>query len=199
MRTKGTAHADTKQRILQVARKIVIKDGHAKLSLRGVARELGVAAPTLYEYFDSKQAIVDTIANEIASSLRLALLRAAESPHDPRHALAAIGAEYVAWARKHPQDFMLLFARLPSKRRSLSTPAPPTSPYQVVLAAVGAAAAAGIVENGRENIEHTAYALWALAHGMAMLQLTHLAGFDADFGQVDRAAFTALTRGYSPD
>ncbi len=198
MRTKGPAHAETKQRIIEIARKLVIKEGHAGLSLRKIARQAGFSAPSLYEYFDSKQAIVDAIAAELASSLRLELLRAAEAHREPRAAPIAIGMAYVAWARKHPQDFMLLFARLPSKRRSLATPVPVASPYEVVVTAVTRAAAAGVIRGGRDEVEHLAYSLWAAAHGMAMLQITHLAGFHAPFEEVDRAALTALVDGFAP-
>ena len=198
MRTKGPQHDDTKQAILDVARKLVIKDGPAGLSLRKVARAAGFSAPSLYEYFDSKQALVDAIAAEIAASLRAALARAADSHRDPRGRLVAIGLAYVAWARRHGQDFMLLFARMPSKRRSLAAAVPPASPYQVVAAAVEDAIAAGVLTGGAATVEHTAYALWAAAHGMAMLQLTHLAGFDAPFERVDRDALTALVDGLSP-
>jgi hypothetical protein len=90
---------------------------------------------------------------------------------------------------------MLLFGRLASKRRSLADAPPPTSPYQIVVAAVQEAKSAGVV---RGDPEHVAYALWALAHGMAMLQLTHLAGFDADFETTDRRAIEALIAGFAP-
>jgi AcrR family transcriptional regulator len=195
MRTKGTGHDETKRALLDIARKQAAKDGLAGLSVRRIARLAGFSAPSLYEYFDSKQAIIEAIAAEIAGSLRLALARAAEATREPRGRLVAIGLAYVAWARRHPQDFMLLFARMPSKRRSLAAPTPPGSPYQVVRAAVDEAIATGAIAVGRDTAEHTAYALWAAAHGMAMLQLTHLAGFDAPFEQVDRATLTALVDG----
>jgi AcrR family transcriptional regulator len=198
MRTKGPEHDDTRQRILEIARKLVIKDGPAGLSLRKVARAAGFSAPSLYEYFDSKQALVDAIAAEIAMSLRAALARAADSVRDPRSRLVGIGLAYVAWARRHAQDFMLLFARMPSKRRSLATAVPPASPFQVVAAAVEDAIAAGVITGGAAMVEHASYALWAAAHGMAMLQLTHLAGFEAPFERVDHDTLVALVDGLSP-
>ncbi|MCE9579999.1 MAG: TetR/AcrR family transcriptional regulator [Deltaproteobacteria bacterium] len=196
MRTRGPGHADTKQRILEVARKLVIKQGHANLSLRAVAREAGFSAPSLYEYFASKDEIVATIAGEIAASLRRALHEAATEAKDPRAALLAIGLAYVAWARKHPQDFLLMFSRLPSRRRALTAAPPSESPYQIVVAAVTQAHEAGVITGKPQRREHIAYALWAAVHGMAMLQLTHLAGFDADFATADKAAVEALIAGF---
>lgn len=198
MRTKGPAHADTKQRILEVARKHVLKHGHARLSLRAIAREAGFSAPSLYEYFDSKQAIVDAIAGRIAASLRAVLRKHADEASDPRGALVAIGVGYVAWARRHPQDFMLLFGRMASKRGALTQAPAVDSPYQVVIAAVSAAQVAGVIHDGAERAEQMAYVLWATVHGMAMLQLTHLAGFDADFDAGDRIGLEALIDGFAP-
>ena len=175
MRTRGAAHDETKERILEVARRQVLAHGHDKLSLRAIAREVGFSAPSLYEYFPDKQAIVDALSARIAASLRAALRK----PSD----LIGIGVAYVAWARRHPQDFMLLFAKLGSRRRGLAQTAPADSPYRIVLEDAG----------GDEQI---AYALWATAHGMAMLQLTHLAGFAADFDAADRRALTALVDGF---
>lgn len=197
MRTRSPSHTETRDRILDVARKLVIQHGHAKLSLRHVAREAGFSAPSLYEYFDSKDAIVSAIAGEVAASLRVALHRAADEAKDARGALIALGLGYVDWARRHPHDFQLMFSRLPSKRRSLAVAAPEESPYQIVVETVKRCHAAGPVTSGPQRIEHIAYALWAAAHGMAMLQLTHLAGFEADFDSADREALEALVTGFS--
>jgi len=195
MRTKGASHHETRQDILDAARRMIIRDGHTALSLRAVARETGFSAPSLYEYFDSKQAIVDAVAAQVAGKLRAALERAGKEARGARAAVVALGIAYVAWARRHPQDFLLLFTRLGSKRRSLDQAAPPESPYQVVLAVVTAAREAGVLAGDPETV---AYALWAAAHGMAMLQLTHLAGFGADFEAADRAALAALIAGFAP-
>lgn len=195
MRTKGHAHAETRQQILEVARKLVLRDGHAKLSLREVARESGFSAPSLYEYFPNKQAIVDALAAQVAGKLFAALGKSLEGVRSERVALVALGTAYVAWARKHPQDFLLMFSQLGSKRRSTSQAPAEASPYSLVLGAATRARAAGVVHGSPETI---AYAVWSAAHGMAMLQLTHLAGFDADFETTDRATLDALIAGFAP-
>lgn len=195
MRTKGTAHAETRQQILDVARKLVLRDGHAKLSLREVARESGFSAPSLYEYFASKQAIVDALTAQVAGKLFAALQRSLDGIRSERVALVALGTAYVAWARKHPQDFLLMFTQFSSKRRSTAQTPSDASPYALVLGAATRAKAAGIVTAAPETV---AYAVWSAAHGMAMVQLTHLASFEADFEAADRASFDALIAGFGP-
>jgi hypothetical protein len=104
----------------------------------------------------------------------------------------------VAWARAHREDFLLLFHRLPSKRKGLGEEVPMDSPYQVVAEAVKRAHEGAVVKApSKAAIERLAYGLWATAHGMAMLQLSHLAHFKADFEAADRQVFESLIDGWS--
>src|SRR4051794_8396145 len=47
--------------ILNAAREIVRADGFKELSMRTLARSVGVTAPTLYDYFPSKEAVLDAL------------------------------------------------------------------------------------------------------------------------------------------
>jgi AcrR family transcriptional regulator len=197
MRTKGTAHDETRARILKAARSLVLADGHHKLSLREVARSVELSPASLYEYFEGRDAILATLAQEAAGSLRATLERSIKDAKSDRIALVALGLGYVAWAKAHREDFLLFFDRLPSKRQSLAEGPASSSPYRVVLESVQRAQRSGAVSvKDREGVEQLAYAIWASAHGMAMLQLTHLAGFKADFASADRALLTALIDGW---
>ena len=191
MRTRGPEHEDKRRKILKTARGLVLRSGHAKLSLREVARRAGFSPASLYEYFDSKDAIVSVLSLEAMASLGLAMRAAARDEGDARATVVAIAVAYIAWGKQHPEDYKLLFERLPSRRRSLSQAPSADSPYRILLEAVqralGERAAAA---------DTLAYGLWASAHGMVMLQLTHLAGFDVDFVSSDRALLAALVAGF---
>lgn len=189
MRTKGPAHTENRDRILEIARRHVIEHGHAKLSLRAIAGDAGLAPASLYEYFAGKQEILDALAARSAASLRAAMEKRRDLARGARAQLVAIGEGYVAWARRHREDFLLLFAHTPTSRKKLTDDPPPASPYRVVIDAVAAC--------GLPREDDVAYAFWAAAHGAAMLQLTHLARFPTDFEAADRALFTALIEGFS--
>jgi AcrR family transcriptional regulator len=196
VRTKGTAHEETRQQILKTARSLVLKVGHERLSLREIARTAGFSPASLYEYFDGKDAIVQTLAARASGSLRMALEKASKQGGE-RARLEALGAAYVAWAKSHAEDFLLLFSQLPSKRQSFPDAPAVDSPYLLVLEAVRRAREAGAVRIGDdEDVERLAYGLWAAAHGMAMLQLSHLKTFKADFVAADRKVFAALFEGW---
>jgi AcrR family transcriptional regulator len=195
MRTKGPEHEDTRRRILKAARALVLKDGHERLSLRAVAKRAGFSPASLYEYFDSRLAIIRALALEASASLRIALREVRRV--DKTRGLAPLGMAYVRWARDNPQDFSLVMSRLPAVRGSQEQAPDAASPYVVVLEAVAEAAGAGVVvARGSKQIEEIAYGLWATSHGLATLQTTHLAGFDADFEAADRRILEAFVAGW---
>jgi hypothetical protein len=114
----------------------------------------------------------------------------------PPERLVALGLAYIRFARENPQHFLLVFARLPSQRSSLAVSPSAESPYRVVLQAVQDGIESGdFVARSRFGVEEMAYGLWATAHGMAMLQLTHLCQFNADFLDHDRRVLDIYVRG----
>ncbi len=175
----------TREDLLAAARTLLVAKGVDNVSLRQIAKEAGYSPSSLYNYFDSKDAILAELA--AAANLRLAeVLNAAGS-------LAELGREYVRFALENREDFELLFRMTPSKRRSLSQQSAPDSAYSVVLSAVRDAQKAGGFANA--DADHVAYGIWSLAHGQATLQTTMLDGFDADFETIDTTIFEAFLRG----
>jgi len=183
--------------ILRAARALVLKHGHERLSLREVARRAGFSPASLYEYFDGKADLLREVAVEANAGLRRALEEGAGRGRDARGRLVEVGLAYVGFAREHAEDFLLLFSRLPSKRRSSADAVAPQSAFRVLADAVARAVDDGVLRAATAaDAEAIAYGLWAAAHGMAQLQLTHLAGFGADFERADRAVLEALVAGF---
>ncbi|WP_214324307.1 TetR/AcrR family transcriptional regulator [Nonomuraea sediminis] len=58
---KAERHQSTRAEILAVAWKLAATEGLAGLTLRDVAREVGMRAPSLYSYFAAKHAIYDAM------------------------------------------------------------------------------------------------------------------------------------------
>lgn len=58
--------AEREAEILEVATKIFVHDGCAELSLRRIAKEVGIRLSTVQHYFDSRDAVIDAlISNRI--------------------------------------------------------------------------------------------------------------------------------------
>jgi AcrR family transcriptional regulator len=191
-------HADMKAAILQAARAAILEHGPARFSLRDVARRSGYSPAGLYEYFSGKEDLVRAVADESRAQLHAYLSHTA-GDRPPNQRLVELGLAYVGFARDNPQHFMLLFTQLPSRRTTLQTPPAGASPYHLVLQAAQDGIDAGVfVARPGFGAEQIAYGLWALAHGMAMLQQTHLQQFEADFVAHDRRVLQQFVAGLGP-
>jgi AcrR family transcriptional regulator len=96
--------------ILAMAWTVAEREGIAGLTLRGLARELGIRQPSLYEYFDSKNALYDALFADGNRQLleRLDTLRL---PRDPRRAVKVFMRAFVDFALEDEARRQLLFAR----------------------------------------------------------------------------------------
>jgi AcrR family transcriptional regulator len=57
----GPARGDLADRILEAARRLMLRTGARKLSLSDVATLAGVSRPTIYRYFVSKEDLIDAL------------------------------------------------------------------------------------------------------------------------------------------
>ncbi len=185
----------TRASILKAARQLVLAKGVENLSLREIARTVGFSPSSLYEYFDGKEEIIIALKLQTSAMLYQAMKKASKSLK-PLPALGAMCAAYVDFAKTNSEDFVLLFSRSRSTRRTLKEPAIPSSGYALVLESVVLGISNGQINNTKKrSAEDMAYGLWALVHGMATLQTTHLKGFQANFENADKEAINAFLTG----
>jgi AcrR family transcriptional regulator len=87
------------------------EQGAAALSLRAIARQMGLTAPALYRYFRDRDALVTALVldafNAVADAMETAGRAATAAPLGDR--LLAMCLAYRAWATAHPQDYLLIF------------------------------------------------------------------------------------------
>jgi AcrR family transcriptional regulator len=122
---RDRVRAATTQEILQTARKLLVEEGASAISLRAIAREMGMTAPALYRYFPSHEEllrhVVGDIFTDLGAHVKLATHAAAEaaegrlSEEDLLAAKLIAGARaFRAWALEHRAEFdMILGAPLP--------------------------------------------------------------------------------------
>lgn len=81
------------------------------VTLRAVAREIGIAAPSIYSHFADRDAIVLAVVvrlfDELAAAITAAVGSAAD---DPVERLVAGCQEYVQWGLLHPARYFVLFS-----------------------------------------------------------------------------------------
>lgn len=104
-----TAHAARRHEILDVAQKLVLSRGYARMSIQDVLDELGISKGALYHYYGSKQellaGIVDRMADEVHA--RLAAV-AADSGLSARERVGRIFQSLMSWKTQHRDELVAL-------------------------------------------------------------------------------------------
>jgi AcrR family transcriptional regulator len=104
---------ETIEQVLDVAVEVMAEQGVAGLTLGEVARRMGIRPPSLYGYFDGKNALYDALF-EHGWRLLLATVREAEARMtraDPWQDFRDGIAVFVRWAVEHPAHSALMFWR----------------------------------------------------------------------------------------
>ena len=99
--------AQTVAEIKQAALRELAATGPEGLSLRAVARTVGVSVQALYHYFDSRDALVTALVADAFDELAGAVAAAASAARDPRDRVVAAGLAYRAWGRDNRSAFLL--------------------------------------------------------------------------------------------
>jgi AcrR family transcriptional regulator len=94
--------------ILAAAWQLVREDGLAALSLRELARRAGITTPTVYAYFDSKNAIFDAMFGEGARA-SAAVIEQPFDTADPRQRLLICTQRFVDFCVSDVPRYQLLF------------------------------------------------------------------------------------------
>ena len=96
--------------IIVAAWSLVSEEGLAGLTLRDLAHRAGITAPTVYAYFDSKNAIFDAMFGQAATELAKRMAEPFDC-HDPREVLVAIARRFSQFCTESPARYQLLFQR----------------------------------------------------------------------------------------
>lgn len=116
---RDRVRAATTQEIIQTARRLLVQQGPDAVSLRAIARDMGMTAPALYRYFGSHEEllrhVVADIFTELAGHVRAAINdaagRAAGRGEAEVMAVKMIAGcrEFRAWTLAHVPEFSMIF------------------------------------------------------------------------------------------
>jgi AcrR family transcriptional regulator len=110
--SRAQAHAATSQRIVGAARSLLVR--HGEVTLRAVARELGMTAPALYRYAASHEDLVRIVALAIDADVADRVTAAADRQpaDDPAARLIAAAVAFRQWALDNREEFSLVFTNV---------------------------------------------------------------------------------------
>lgn len=159
---------------------LVETEGIGAVSLRRVAREAGVSPGAPYHHFADRAALLAALSARGFELLAADLAAARDSAATPVAAITALARAYVAFARRRPAYFRLMFRpelSEPDNHPELHTAA--DAALQLVMDVVAECVRTGALP--AEHADTLTLAFWGLGHGIASLSLD---------GQLDKKAIT---------
>jgi AcrR family transcriptional regulator len=186
-RPRAYHHGSLRPALVAEAVRVLAEGNPAALSLRELARRLGVSPAAPYRHFADKDALLAAVAQQGFELLNAELGSAAAQSDDPLRHLVDVGWAYVRFALRQPQYFQVMFGR--------ATP-PQTNHPQLRLAGQAAfGVLLRVIEDGQragrvapDEAREMAVTAWAQVHGLATLLL------DGQLPLEDDAAREALVR-----
>jgi AcrR family transcriptional regulator len=99
------------ERIKSTSRRLMAEKGASGLSLREVAREMGVVSSALYRYFATRDDLLTALIVDAYNDLGASAERAAQRipSDDPRRQLHAAASGIRKWAKTNPNEYALLY------------------------------------------------------------------------------------------
>lgn len=163
-------HGALREALVSASRSIVVESGAGALSLRAVARRLGVSHAAPGHHFPDKRALLAAVAAQGFHDLEQAMTRAAnESEPDPL-ASQATGVAYVRFAADNPELFRLMVGRELLTGDSDELRSAAEAAFQVLVREARATLSAR-GESSEERLKLVTTTAWSLVHGLSMLWL----------------------------
>lgn len=162
-----------RQDILDAAAALLSEHGSDAVTLRAIARSIGISAPSIYGHFPDRQTVLFTLARSAFAELTARLARAARSDSDPVVALRAVCAAYLDFASDEPESYRIMLGGVWDATDAVGIPG--VEPDE--LSALGLEALAVFTEAFRacvragrsisDDAEADSIALWLGLHGLA--------------------------------
>jgi AcrR family transcriptional regulator len=147
------------------AQEVIAERGIENLSLRDVARKLGVSHQAPYKHYPSRDHLLAEVMRRCFQSFA-AHLDARPRFDDPEQDLESLGLQYLAYAHQHPLEYRLMFSTTwPESVEQLDIAQDATHAFNVLRGVLrrmhGESAAL------REAVDLDALYIWSTVHGLA--------------------------------
>jgi len=188
-------HGHLREALLDAGERALARDGVSGLSLRELAKEIGVSHAAPRRHFEDRQALLDALAehgfHRLGAQLREALTT---DPDDFAGRLRAVGLAYFRFATQHAALLEVMYAGKhgPGPAAIAAAAAAFAAPLEVVEHAMSA----GRLRAG--EVTTTTTLIWAALHGLASLAVSGLL-LDQDVDSLVEQTVDALLIGLVTD
>lgn len=171
-RRKTYHHGDLRHALLTAALDLLGGATPEELTLREVARRVGVNHRAVYRHFADKTALLAAVADSGYRALleRLAEARAGAPRGSPQRRLLALAQAYVTFAVDHTAHYRIMFGRrLNEDGRYPELEAHAAAAWELIAGEIVAGQQAGKLADW--PVREAVFSFWSLAHGFASLTL----------------------------
>ncbi len=177
-----------RQSIIDKAREMIEAEGIENLSLGRLATALGVKAPSLYRYMDSKTELLRAVNLVTTQGLINAIREATSAVNNPKTRLIAMAKAYRSFAHTYPVTYMLAFMNpAPEHRLDEALAERMVLPLQDIMAEL----------TGQDVSLLALRGFWALVHGFVILELGGQFRRGGDLSTVYTQAVEAYLAGWN--
>jgi AcrR family transcriptional regulator len=160
-------HKDLRNALVDEAIAMLADDGSGSLTLRELARRLGVTHTAPYAHFTDKKALLEVVADAGFARLTERIQAARATTNDPAAAMEAMGLAYIAFARENANWYRLMF----TDPELMNDPECQMSKegehaFEALIEAIAAFHPPADID-----IQEFAVAVWSFVHGVAMLEI----------------------------
>ena len=183
-------HGDLRAALVEAGLRLLQSRTADDLSLREVAREVGVSATAIYRHFPDKQALMAALAHEGVERLAREQRGASLHAGGGRSGFLASGLAYVRFAADNPALFRLIFSCAQTEDLLDASIDTVSSAMQGLRRDIEQLMPAALPDADRKA---AALHAWALVHGLAQLLLDRQ--ITPDWALIERtlaASFTGL-------
>ena len=167
-------HGDLRNALIIAAAELIEERGSLDFALVDAARRAGVSSAAPYRHFADKDALLQAIAElGFLALTESAKAVAAEFPLHDEASIIAQGKNYVRFVSGHPEFYELMWGdhalrSLPREEGQIRT-----SGFYVLVETVRAWCVAHDLAD--QDALELAIKLWSMAHGLACIEMNHLA------------------------
>lgn len=182
-------HGDLRRALKDEALNVIAREGLEAVSLRGIARRLGVSEAAPYHHYSGKQELLAAIAADAYRGLHERLDAAVTAAgDDPFSRLHALGRAYIEYGLENRGRFRLMFGEHMVDLAAYEEVVEAGRPTRSVLREVVAAC----LGSGAVDVSSMERTTWALVHGITWLVAEAEIRAEGDETEIDRLVDTAL-------
>ncbi|AUD01061.1 TetR/AcrR family transcriptional regulator [Spirosoma pollinicola] len=164
---KPRSREQTRSGIINTAKSIARREGWQAVSIRKIADAIEYSAPIVYEYFGSKDILLDEVRNEGFRHLYMEYERILKLYRDPEKRLYEISLVQWEFARHQPEIYQVMF----NLDGAYCTMPVYQSETMQAVSRIVREAIFSFIPKAEESIKKLYFQWWSVSHGTIMLAM----------------------------